>query len=111
MAPPSSLGGGNSDAVVKKAGKGIAQLKKGAEMIIEELRENPDMINKDVKLLAADALAAGSSYAFGSGVKTYVEDGDGFLAPAAAPAPDDSIIKESLEPPPNNLSVTFSPDV
>jgi len=65
---------------LSKAGK---QLKKSGEMVVEQLRADPRK-KKDVRLMAADALAAGSAYQFGSGIKTYEEEGDGLLTQQTA---------------------------
>lgn len=61
--------------------KANKQLKKGGEMVIEQIKAAGPKHKKSVTLMAADMFAEGSStFNFGSGVKTYVEEGDGFLS-------------------------------
>ena len=53
---------------------------KTGEQVIEGIRAEGPGRKKDMKLMAADMFADGAeTFNFGSGVKTYSEEGDGLL--------------------------------
>ena len=65
----------------KELSKAKKQLKKGGQIMVERIKDEGPSRKKDMKLMAADMFAEGSdTFTFGAGIKTYVEEGDGFLA-------------------------------